>query len=225
MSEIKKFKYSLIIPLLFLSIMWIIKIYEATLNFNFSDFGIFPLKLSGLKGIIFGPLIHGSFEHLITNSISFGVLCIGLFYFFRKYAYQIFALMYLITGVLVWIIGRGSFHIGISGIIYALASFIFFSGIFSKKREYIAVSLVVVFQYGSMIWGIFPGKEEISWESHFMGFITGIFLSVVYNKKIIADTVTTEIEEDDFDTNFYDFQNIDSTEDIDFEYEYKENEK
>ena len=224
MSELKKLKYSLFLPLLFLLAMWIIKIYEHTLDLSFAFLGIYPLKIKGLAGIVFSPLIHGDFEHLISNSISFLVLSVGLFYFFRKFAYKLFFLMYFTTGILVWLTARESYHIGASGVIYALASFIFFSGAFTKRRELLAIALIVVFQYGSMVWGLFPGKEGVSWESHLMGFISGIFYAVVFNKKIAAEYMVKPIEDEPEDDNFYDFNNSTATEDIDFEYKFKDDE-
>lgn len=225
MSELKKLKYSFFVPGIMLLTMWIVKIYEYTLNVSFSFLGILPLRLKGLPGIIFSPFLHGDFQHLISNSISFLVLSVGLFYFFRKYAYKIFFSMYFLTGLLVWITGRFSYHIGASGIIYALASFIFFTGAFTKRKELLAISLIVVFQYGSMIWGIFPLKEEISWESHFMGFISGIFLAIVFNKKISQEYgLKTKVEETN-ENYFYDFENFSTTEEIDFEYKFLEDEE
>jgi membrane associated rhomboid family serine protease len=224
MSELKRLKYSLFLPLLLLLTMWILKIYEYTLDLSFAYLGIFPLKAEGLFGILFSPLIHGDFEHLISNSISFLVLSVGLFYFFRKFAYKLFFLMYFITGILVWLTARESYHIGASGVIYALASFIFFSGVFTKRKELLAIALIVVFQYGSMVWGLFPLKEGVSWESHLMGFITGIFIAVIFNKQIAAEyQVKPETEEKESE-DLYDFNNFSATEDIDFEYEFKEDE-
>jgi len=225
MNEKKRFKHSLLFPTFFLVIIWFVKFYEYTLNVDFSEWGIYPLSIIGLRGIIFSPLLHADFNHLISNSISLYILSVGLFYFFRKYSYQIFSLIYFITGVLVWIIARDAIHIGASGIIYGLAAFIFFSGILSKKREYIAVSLVVVLQYGSMVWGMFPTQGSISWESHLMGFITGIFLAVIYNKKINAEQNLLITQKTETQENLYDFKNISKTEDIEIEYVYKEKEQ
>ena len=84
----------------------------------------------------------------------------------------------LLSGLITWGIGRSSYHIGASGIIYVLASFIFFKGIFSKYYRWIALSLIVVFIYGSLIWYVFPIKDGISWEGHLGGFITGLLLAV-----------------------------------------------
>jgi len=222
MNEKLRIKHSLIFPLFFVIFMWLIKLYEYSLNLNFAFLGVFPLKFSGLIGILTAPLIHGDFKHIISNTFPIIILSIGLFYFYRKYAYQIFFLIYIFSGLLVWIFARSSFHIGASGIVYGLASFIFFSGILGKKREMIAISLVVSFLYGSMVWGVLPGQTGISWESHLFGFLIGIALSIIYLNKIkISETKPPEPEGRLY---FYDFNQISITENIDFEYFYIENE-
>ena len=108
----------------------------------------------------------------------------ALFYFYSEVAIRVFSVTYLLTGLLVWLWGRTAWHIGASGLIYGLASFLFFSGLIRRYFRLIALSLLVVFLYGEMVWGIFPGiYKEISWESHMLGFISGILLAVWYRKE------------------------------------------
>ncbi|HLO91643.1 MAG TPA: rhomboid family intramembrane serine protease [Lentimicrobium sp.] len=167
-----------------LALLWLIKATEAALGISLASLGILPLKVEGLKGIIFSPLIHGSIAHLVSNSVPLFLLTAALFYYYRSNAWQIFILSWLVTGLWVWLFARGSaYHIGASGVIYALTAFHFVSGIIRKEPKLIAFTLLVTFLYGSFVWGIFPDfalKERISWESHLMGMIAGVVLAWAY---------------------------------------------
>ena len=173
----------LFIPFLFLLIMWLVKIIEYTFHFSFIQFGVYPQSLNGLKGILLSPFIHKDFTHLLNNSYPIIILGGMLFSFYKKIAPQLFLWLFFISGFWLWIIGRPSFHIGASGIIYALASFLFISGIIRKNPRLSAVSMVIIFLYGSMIWGILPTKEPISWEGHLSGFVAGILVAIFYRNE------------------------------------------
>lgn len=165
-------------------VLWLVKAIEAAFGISLASLGVLPLTVTGLKGIIFSPLIHGSLAHLISNSVPFFLLSAALFYYYRSKAWQIFILSWIVTGLWTWIFARGSsFHIGASGVVYALAAFHFVSGIIRKESRLIAFTLLVTFLYGSFVWGIFPDfalRERISWESHLMGMIAGIVLAYSY---------------------------------------------
>lgn len=180
----KKLLLSIIIPGLFVFIMWLVKIIEVLFEIDFSGFGVYPLSLKGLPGIIFSPFIHSDFNHLFNNSIPLFFLAVALFYFYSEVALKVFIWTFFLTGSLVWLAGRDAWHIGASGLIYGLASFLFFSGIIRKYFRLIALSLLVVFLYGEMVWGIFPGiYKNISWESHMLGFFAGVGLAVWYRRE------------------------------------------
>lgn len=180
-----RFIISLSISLFFVLIMLIEIILDQTLNLNLYKYGILPRTVIGLRGIIFSPFIHGSFEHFFSNSAPFLILLTGLLYFFPKKGFLILSIIIVVSDFMVWIIGRESYHIGASGIIYGLASFIFFSGVLSRRKEYIALSLIVIFLYGSLIWGIFPGADQsISWEAHLSGFSIGTIISLFYHPRV-----------------------------------------
>ena len=180
----KKFLLSIIVPALFVALMWLVKIAEVLFVTDFSVTGIYPLTLKGIPGIVLSPFIHSDAEHLFNNSLPLFFLGTALFYFYSEVAVKIFSLTYLFTGLLVWLAGREAWHIGASGLVYGLASFLFFSGIIRRYFRLIALSLLIVFLYGSMVWGIFPGiYKNVSWESHMLGFISGVLLSVIYRKE------------------------------------------
>jgi membrane associated rhomboid family serine protease len=180
----KKFLLSLIIPGIFISLMWLVKVVEILFGIDLSSFGIYPLTVRGLQGIIFSPFIHADFEHLFNNSLPLFLLTVALFYFYSEVALRVFIWTFFLTGFLVWLAGRDAWHIGASGLVYGLASFLFFSGIIRRYFRLIALSLLIVFLYGSMVWGLFPGiYKNVSWESHMLGFFSGVALSVWYRKE------------------------------------------
>jgi membrane associated rhomboid family serine protease len=180
----KRLLLSIIIPGIFVFFMWLVKIIEILFELDFSGFGIFPLTVKGLPGIFFSPFIHADFNHLFNNSLPLFFLSVALFYFYSGVALKVFIWNFFITGMLVWIAGREAWHIGASGLVYGLASFLFFSGIIRRYFRLIALSLLIVFIYGSMVWGIFPGMyKNVSWESHMLGFFSGIILAIRYRNK------------------------------------------
>jgi membrane associated rhomboid family serine protease len=194
----RKLLLSTIIPVVFIFIMWLVKIIEVIFELDLSDLGIYPLSVRGLAGIIFSPFIHENFKHLFNNSLPLLFLSIALFYFYSEVALRVFIWTFFITGFLVWIAGREAWHIGASGLVYGLASFLFFSGIIRRHFRLIALSLLIVFLYGSMVWGIFPGVyENVSWESHMLGFFSGVFLSLWYRNEGPQRPVYEWMEEED----------------------------
>ena len=182
-TEKKKILSTLFIPFLFLLLMWLVKVIEVNFQISLVRYGVFPQTIDGLKGILFSPFIHKDFTHLINNSYPILILGGMLFTIYRKIATQLFVWLYFIAGFWLWVIGRPSFHIGASGLIYALASFLLVSGIIRENPRLTAVSMLVIFLYGSMIWGLLPTKEPISWEGHLAGFIAGILVAIFYKNE------------------------------------------
>jgi membrane associated rhomboid family serine protease len=185
-DEEKKMIRSLIIPLILVFLMWVVRIVESIGGYDFATLGIFPLRWQGLLGIVTTPFVHGDFSHLIANSVPFIILGSALFYFYKDMAFRILLFIWLFSGFWVWVAARPAFHIGASGIVYGLAAFILVSGIIRKHTGLMAMALVVVFLYGSLIWGIFPEffpEKNISWEAHLFGMIAGIILAFYYRKE------------------------------------------
>lgn len=170
-------------PVLFLICIWTLHLLKALSLLDIDNFGVFPRTLQGLRGIFFTPLIHADFGHLFNNSVPLFILGSGLFYFYPGLAPRIILWLWITSGIGIWLIGREAYHIGASGLVYGLAAFLFFSGIFRNIIKLIAMALLVIFLYGSLIWGIFPIQWNISWEGHLFGGVTGIFLAFYYLKE------------------------------------------
>jgi membrane associated rhomboid family serine protease len=178
----KKILDSLIIPVTFPLLLWIVHLYSLTLNADLSGLGLLPRNFQGLIGILTAPLLHADFSHLISNTFPLLVSGWVIFFFYRKISYILFIFIYLVTGILVWLFAREVYHIGASGIVYGFVSFLFFSGIFRKDNKSIALSLIITFLYGGMVWGILPGMKGISWESHLFGAFTGLISAYLFRK-------------------------------------------
>ena len=181
-----KFDYTkferLVIPLTFPVVLWVIHLISFVFKTSLRQFGVLPRNFSGIYGIITSPLIHGSFSHLISNTAPLVILGLSIFYFYPKSAYRSFIIVYAGTGLLVWLFGREVYHIGASGIVYGYVSFLFFNGLFRKDNKSIALSLLVVFLYGGLVWGVLPGMPGISWESHFFGAVMGLIAAFIFRK-------------------------------------------
>jgi membrane associated rhomboid family serine protease len=194
----KKLLLSMIIPGIFVFLMWLVKIIEVLFEIDLSHYGIYPLTARGLPGILFSPFIHADFTHLFNNSIPLFFLSLALFYFYSEVALKVFIWTFFLTGLFVWIAGRAAWHIGASGLVYGLASYLFFSGIIRRYFRLIALSLLIVFLYGSMVWGLFPGVyKNVSWESHMLGFFSGVVLAVWYRNQGPQKPVYEWMEEEE----------------------------
>ncbi|MRT93263.1 rhomboid family intramembrane serine protease [Ancylomarina sp. 16SWW S1-10-2] len=163
--------------------MWGVKLFEWGLDINLHQGGVFPLQIKGLLGIITSPFIHSDFEHLIANTIPIFALSWGIFYFYRQLAFQIVLYCLFTTNILLWLGGREAWHIGASGLVYAFASFLFFSGLFRNYYKLIAISFVVAFLYGGLFWGVFPVVKYVSWEGHLFGACSGLIYAIAFRKE------------------------------------------
>jgi membrane associated rhomboid family serine protease len=200
--ERNKLLTSVFYPLLFTGLLWIIHIASLVFDWNLVILGVFPLKISGLKGILFSPLIHSGFQHLISNTFPLLILGTALFFFYKELGIKITVFSWLMSGVWVWVFAREAYHIGASGIIYAWAGFLFVSGVIRGHPRLMAISLLVAFLYGGIIWGIFPIREQMSWEGHLMGLIAGIVLAMYFRnigpqRKVYIWELEEEEEQDD----------------------------
>lgn len=178
---------AIIYPLLVLVVMWAVFLIDRYFHFDLYKYGVKPQTLEGIKGVFFMPFIHGQrdFSHIISNSVPTFILLSTLIYFYREIALYVILFIWLGAGFLVWYlaVNTGSYHIGMSGVVYGLFGFLFISGFFKKYLPLQAISLFVAFVYGSMIWGVLPIEQGVSWEGHLSGLLVGALLAVVFRKK------------------------------------------
>ena len=182
--EHARFKYAVHITLSFVALLWFIKAIELATHANYAFLGILPRTLWGTIGIFTSPLIHGDILHLISNTVPLIILCLLLFYFYSKFAIEVFIWIYLVSGFWTWLFARDAYHIGASGLVYGIAAFLFFSGIFRRNRQLMVISAVILLLYGGLLYGIFPGlvEADVSWESHFTGALAGTMLAYLFRK-------------------------------------------
>ncbi|MGB1248401.1 MAG: rhomboid family intramembrane serine protease [Chitinophagales bacterium] len=194
------------------AIWWMVEIVDFLLPFSIQPLGLHPHNVDQWWGIFTYPFIHGDWEHLSSNSLSGIILLTSLFVFHPKKAFSILPILYVFSGILLWFIGeKGSNHIGASGLIYALAFFLFTSGAIIRERNTLAVSFFIIMWYGSMIWGIFPFSVEsgVSWEGHLSGAIVGVALAfILYWKQRKRKSIESE-EEEEAKIPFYELHPLD----------------
>lgn len=231
MNKKKKspFLAGLSISLFFLAIMWAVKLYEVITGTPLYEYGLKPRDISHLYGIITMPFLHGNIDgdwvtHILGNSSAFIVLNTLLYWNYKKNYWPVFLIVWLLGGFWTWIIGADNYHIGASGLVYGEASFLFFAGIFSKNFRLMALSALVIFLYGSMIWGIFPIQPQMSWEAHLCGGLAGLFAAYAYRKSYPRrKRYDWEDEEDEEDNDHYEEPPHDQ--DYLINYYYRTNEK
>lgn len=183
----QRFLESVALPIQFVALLWIIHTIQFILGMDWGYYGLYPREISGLRGILSAPLLHGDWAHLLSNSIPLLMMGSMIMFFYRRVAIPTFVMVYIMTGLLVWLFGRSVYHIGASGVVYGLVAFVFWTGIFRRNIKSIVLSLIVVFYYGSMFLGILPGQEGISWESHLLGAVAGIFTAFWFKNVIEED--------------------------------------
>lgn len=203
-KEEKLLLQNFIPSLLFVMLLWVIKGVEVSYHLHFSKYGLLPRNIDALTGIITFPLVHGDWEHLISNSAGLLVLGFLLFTFHRDIAYRVILQIWLLHAIWLWLGGRTTYHIGASGIIYGLAAFLFFTGVFKKEKSTMTISLLVVFLYGSMVWGLMPFLQGISWEGHLFGGAAGLLMAWYYRKTGVQRHVYDwEVEEEEHEIEYW----------------------
>jgi membrane associated rhomboid family serine protease len=174
---------SSIIPLRLIFLMWLLFFVELIFQIPFSYFGVVPRSLPGLIGIFVSPMLHGSFAHLVSNTIPLLFLGSVLFFFYARIGPAVFLRSYFWTNILVWLFARPANHIGASGLVYSLAFFLIFFGIFRRDFASIFISIIVLLLYGGVFYGVLPSDPNVSWESHFAGAMVGISTAVTFGRK------------------------------------------
>lgn len=194
----KKLIDHLFVPLAFLGLMWFVFLFQNLMEFSPGKLGVLPREFKGLWGILFSPLMHGSLDHIFSNSLPFLVLSTSMFYFYEKVAIRSFVMIYFLSGIGLWLLGNLFFcgtefnrscylpHIGASGIVYGLLAFLFWNGIFRRSIQSIVIALIVTVLYSGYFAGIAPNPEQgnVSWEGHLIGAVMGIFTAFYFKDEL-----------------------------------------
>lgn len=205
----RQFLHAVFVPAIITLFLILVFVFERGMGWDFHKAGILPRDIEHVSGILTYVFIHADWGHLLNNSISFLLLSSCLYYFYKQIASKVLLLSYFISGIMLWIIGRDSWHIGASGLIYSIAFFLFFSGLLRKHIPLIAISLIVTFLYGSMVWHVFPWQvnDPISWEGHLSGGVAGLALSLIFRKD--GPQRPEKIWDDEDDTSDLDYSGED----------------
>lgn len=182
-KELKKFIQATYLPLTFVAVLVGMKLLEMGLGVRFTEMGVFPKRFSGLIGVLTSPLVHADWEHLGGNSIPLLVLGTLFIYFHRSKSIEILMVLYAVSGLWLWLFGRPVYHIGASGIVYALAAYLITYGFVLRNPATLSITFLVILFYGSLIWYVLPIKEGMSWEAHLCGALTGILYAIYYAKQ------------------------------------------
>jgi membrane associated rhomboid family serine protease len=170
----------------FVALIWAIALLNWMLDLGPDDFGIRPRELAGLPGILFAPLVHGGFGHLIANTLPLFVLGTAMLYLYPHAALRVLPAVYFGPGVAVWLFARGGIHLGASGLIYGMVVYIFVAGLIRRDRRAIAASLAVAFMYGTLVWGVLPLERAVSWETHLAAALIGLVLALAFRHKDVT---------------------------------------
>jgi membrane associated rhomboid family serine protease len=202
-ETVTRFLKKISFPIAFVVMLWGIHLLQVITGMDFRQLGVYPRDIDGLPGILTSPLIHGSWEHLFYNSVSFLILGAVIFLFYPRIALRSIILLYLLSGLGVWIFAQPhTYHIGASGVVYGMVSLVFWNGILRRNLKSIVLALIVLVLYAGFFEGIIPGKDGISWESHLLGGVAGIVLAWIYRKDIeedeVPEEVVVEVEEKDY---------------------------
>ena len=174
------------IMLVFIGLLWWVGVIDAVFNLQLARYGVLPREISGLRGILFAPLIHGSWLHLLANTPPLFILGTAMLYGYPNASRLALPAIYLLSGIGVWIFARNNYHIGASGLAYGMMFFVFVIGVLRRDRLSIVLSMIVFFLYGGMIWGIFPQRAGVSFESHFFGAISGVIMAFLLRNRDAA---------------------------------------
>ena len=194
-----RLRHSFRLAAAFAALLWAIRSAEVVFHLELVRYGVYPLQPGGLVGILAGPLIHGSWSHLFANTLPVIILGTALLYGYPKSAKPVLATVYLGSGLGVWLFAREAYHIGASGLTFGVMFFLFVVGALRWDKRAIALSMIVFFLYGSMIWGIFPLEPGISFESHFFGAVIGVVMAIVLKNRDPAPVEKTYSWEDETD--------------------------
>jgi membrane associated rhomboid family serine protease len=182
MNTSERLVFAFRIAVAFVALLFLIEILERVFRIPLDTFGIVPREVMGLKGIVFSPLLHGGFGHLMANATSLLILMTLLFSNPRYYPGNTMIFIWVVSGIGVWLFGRKSYHIGASSIIYGMVTYLVAAGIWMRSWVSFLISLVILFTYSGLFWGVLPRNDHVSWEGHLCGAIAGVWAAAIWHK-------------------------------------------
>ena len=184
MSDFKKrWRGVFFVILFFWGISFVTFIINHIFNGALINYGLLPRHVSHLTNIIFYPFIHGTWSHLIFNLTSFTLLALGVGVNGVSRLINVILLCWLVGSISVWLFGRISYHVGLSGIIYGIWGYLLIYGLVLRSIMSLMITFLVLVYFSSMIWGVFPFNYLVSFESHLFGAIAGGFIGYFLGKK------------------------------------------
>ena len=166
----------------FVALLWLVHLMNWGLDLDPRPFGLEPREWPGLVGIVTAPLVHSDFAHLVANSVPLAAVGAVMLFLYPHSTLRVLPAVYLGTGAVVWLFGRDSVHLGASGLVYGLVSYVFFAGLLRRDRRAIAASLLVAFTYGTLAWGVLPVDPRVSWETHLAAGVIGLLMALVLRR-------------------------------------------
>jgi len=197
------FRLALHLTLGLVALLWLVPLLGWGMELE--RFGIRPRELIGLPGILFAPLLHAGFDHLIANSLPLLILGTTLLHIYPQSAFRVLPAVWLGPGIAVWLLARDGVHVGASGLVYGLVSFIFLAGVIHRDRRAVAASLLVAFMYGTLAWGVLPINPVLSWETHLAAALIGAAMAVLLRNRDHPPRVRYSWEEDGGDVEEFEF--------------------
>jgi membrane associated rhomboid family serine protease len=191
------FRLALRLSLAFAALLWAIELLNVALGLDAAPFGVTPRTLAGLAGILFAPLVHGGFEHLLANTLPVVILGTAMLHLYPRSTPVVLPAVWLGPGIAVWLLARGGTHLGASGLVYGLCAYVFFAGVIRRDRRALAAAMVVAFLYGASVWGVLPIQRGHSWETHLAAAVIGTLLAVVLRGRDVPPKVRYDWEGED----------------------------
>ena len=191
------FRLAMRLSLAFVGVLWSVLILDQAFGLGLARLGLRPGSAMGLIGIITAPLLHANVQHLLSNTLPMFISLTAALYLYPNSSLRVIPLIWAGSGLLAWTFARPKLHIGASGLIYGLLAYVFIGGVLRRDMRSIAVSLLVGFLYGSMVWGVLPGRPQMSWEMHLTGAVMGTALAFVFARWDRVPLVRYDWEDDE----------------------------
>jgi membrane associated rhomboid family serine protease len=191
------FRLAFRIALAFVALLWAIALLNAALDLDASPFGVKPRALAGLAGLLFAPLVHSGFDHLVANTLPLVILGTAMLHLYPRATPVVLPAIWIGPGLAVWLLARGGVHLGASGLVYGLVAYVFTAGLIRRDRRAIAASMVVAFLYGASVWGVLPLQRGHSWETHLAAALIGLVLAITLRKRDVVPRVRYDWEGDE----------------------------